>query len=254
MSFEETLESIKEEIRNSLPSNIDMTSVEFEGPEIAIYCRNEDFVGSENEEIKVLVKRLRKRIVIRSDPSIRKDNDETVEVIRKIVPAEAEITKILFNENLGECLIEARKPGIAIGKAGQNLKDIKKATNWLPRVIRTPPIESRTVELIRSMLQKERQMQKEIFLRIGQRIHRPGIFDDLKIRMTTLGSFREVGRSAIFIQTNESSVLLDCGMNIGNQDDIFPYLNYKEFDVKNLDAVILTHSHLDHARYDPILI
>ena len=128
----------------------------------------------------------------------------------------------MFNENLGEAIIEARKPGIAIGKAGANLKDIKSETLWLPRVIRTPPIESRTVALVRSMLQKERDLQKQIFKRIGERIHRPSIRGDLKIKITALGSFREVGRSAILIQTNESNVLLDCGLNVGNPNDLFP--------------------------------
>jgi KH/beta-lactamase-domain protein len=244
---------MKSIIRDTLAPILSITSVEFEGPEIAIYCKNEAFVGSDSDEVKNLVKKLRKRIVVRSDPSIRKNNDETVAFIQKMVPEEAEITKILFNENLGEVIIEAKKPGVAIGKAGQNLKDIKKATNWLPRVIRTPPIESKTVALIRSMLQKERQVQKEIMLRIGQRIHRPLIHDDLKIRMTALGSFREVGRSAVYIQTNETNVLLDCGMNVGNPDDLFPFLNIKEFDVRDLDAVILSHSHMDHSGLIPYL-
>lgn len=253
MSSEENLNRMKADIKQSLGSTINITGIEFEGPEIAIYCNNEAFVGSESEEVKNLVKRLRKRIVVRSDPSIRVNNDETVSFIQQIVPTEAEITKILFNENLGEVVVEARKPGVAIGKAGQNLRDIKKKTNWLPRVIRTPPIESRTVALVRSMLQKERQLQKEIFLRIGERIHRPALFDDLRIRVTALGAFREVGRSAVFIQTNESKILLDCGMNVGNPDDLFPYLDTKDFNVRDLDAVILSHAHMDHSGLIPFL-
>ena len=136
---------------------------------------------------------------------------------------------MFFNENLGEVIIEARKPGVAIGKVGQNLKDIKRQTLWLPRVIRTPPIESKTVELVRNMLQKERQAQKEILIRIGNRIHRSAVLGDLHIKITGLGAFREVGRSAVFVQTNESNVLLDCGTNIGNPDDNFPFSRYQRF-------------------------
>jgi KH/beta-lactamase-domain protein len=55
------------------------------------------------------------------------------------------------------------------------------------------------------------------------------------------------------VQTNESNVLLDCGANIGNSDDPFPFLDIKDFDVRNLDAVVLTHSHLDHSGMVPFL-
>ncbi|MHA1563330.1 MAG: beta-CASP ribonuclease aCPSF1, partial [Promethearchaeota archaeon] len=116
--------------------------------------------------------------------------------------------KIMFNENLGEVIVEVKKPGVAIGKSGEKLKEIKRQTFWIPKIIRTPPIESRTVALVRSMLQKERQKQKEIFQKIGKRIHRQSIKSKLNIRVTALGSFREVGRSAILIQTNESNILL----------------------------------------------
>ena len=82
------------------------------------------------------------------------------------------------------------------------------------------------------MLQKERQAQKEILIRIGNRIHRSAVLGDLHIKITGLGAFREVGRSAVFVQTNESNVLLDCGTNIGNPDDNFPFLDIKDFDIR----------------------
>jgi uncharacterized protein len=249
----DAIEEIRDQIMASIPSNVKLSSIEFEGPEIALYSKNEDFIGNEREEIKILVKKLRKRIVVRSDPSIRLENDLTVAFIKENVPEDAEITKIMFNENLGEVIIEAKKPGVVIGKAGINLKTIKKKTFWLPCVIRTPPIESRTVALVRSMLQKERQLQKELFRRIGRRIHRTSLYGSHKIRMTAMGSFREVGRSAVYIQTGETNILMDCGLNVGNPKDLFPYFDLKDFDISNLDAVILTHAHLDHSGLIPFL-
>ena len=76
MSSEEILEAVRQDIMNTLPPNAEITSIDFEGPEIAIYCKNEEFIGDESEDIKNLVKRMRKRIVIRSDPSIRRNSDE----------------------------------------------------------------------------------------------------------------------------------------------------------------------------------
>ena len=249
----DTFEKIRAKIRDSLPKSAQVTEIEFEGPEIAIYSSSVAFIGNDRDEVKSLVKLLRKRIVVRSDPSIRLDNELTVEKIKELIPEEAEVSKIMFNENLGEVIIEATKPGVAIGKAGTNLKAIKKQTLWIPQVIRTPPIESRTVALIRSMLQKERQLQKEIFRNIGQRIHRPPLKKNVNIRMTALGSFREVGRSAILIQTDESKVLLDCGLNVGNPKDLFPHFDNGNFRIADLDAVIISHAHLDHSGLIPFL-
>ena len=188
MAFsEESLDKIRQDILNSLPKSAEISDVQFEGPEISIYSSSEKFIGDDREEVKNLVKKLRKRIVVRSDPSIRLDNDETVEYIKSAIPEDAEVSKIMFNENLGEVIIEARKPGVAIGKSGTNLKQIKKKTMWLPQVIRTPPIESRTVALVRSMLQKERQEQKEIFRKIGWRIHRSPIKNNFHIDIVLYG-------------------------------------------------------------------
>ncbi len=250
---EEYLEKIKQSILEDLPDSAELKEIQFEGPEIAIYSNNPDFIGNNRSIIKKIVKKLRKRIVVRTTTSIRKNNDATVEKIKEIVPEDAEISKIMFNENLGEVIIEATKPGVAIGKSGANLKKIKKETLWLPRVIRTPPIRSRTVELVRNMLQKERQLQKQIFRKIGKRIHRPQIKGDIEIKLSALGGYREVGRSCTLLSTNESKVLLDCGMNVGNPKDLFPYLNNGDVDLGDLDAVILTHAHLDHSGLVPYL-
>ena len=48
------------------------------------------------------------------------------------------------------------------------------------------------------------------------------------IRITTLGGFREVGRMGMLIQTPESNVLIDCGINVGSPNNPFPYLNIPE--------------------------
>jgi hypothetical protein len=50
--------------------------------------------------------------------------------------------------------------------------------------------------------------------------------------------FREVGRQAIFIQTLDSKVLIDCGVRPGAQsyNDEFPRLDISEFNIEELDA------------------
>ncbi len=126
------------------------------------------------------------RIVIRSDEDVRMEMDGAVEFIQNLIPADAEVTKIFFDETLGEVTIEGKKPGLIIGKQGSNLKEIRSETLWRPKVVRTPPIASKTVETIRNLLKNESQKQKDILLRIGARIHRPLLLKDLNIRMTPL--------------------------------------------------------------------
>jgi len=69
-----------------------------------------------------------------------------------------------------------------------------------------------------------------------------------------LGGGREVGRSALLLQTPESNVLLDFGVGVSNAgQDSFPVMNLPEFDLNQLDAVIITHAHLDHIGFLPFL-
>ena len=254
MSFESELKRIKEEIIQILPPEIDVKKIEFEGPEIAVYSENSDVEATESSTIlKDLAKTMRKRVVFRWNVDKRKDPAETESYIRNLINEDAEISSIEFDHTRGEVIIESGKPGLVIGKKGVNLKDIRTNTFWQPRTIRTPPLPSRTIQLIRGMLSKERQTQKDILLRIGKRIHRPALFNELNIRMTALGGFREVGRSCILMQTMDSNVLLDCGLNVGNPNDRFPYFYIPEFSIRDLDAVIISHSHLDHCGLVPFL-
>ncbi|MEE9376712.1 MAG: beta-CASP ribonuclease aCPSF1 [Candidatus Lokiarchaeia archaeon] len=254
MSFESELERIKNEIVQILPSEIKVKNIEFEGPEIAVYSENSDVEAIESSNIlKDLAKTMRKRVVFRWNVDKRKDPAETESYIRNLVNEDAEISNLEFDHARGEVIIESGKPGLVIGKKGVNLKEIRTNTFWQPRTIRTPPLNSRTIQLIRGMLTKERQTQKDILLKIGKRIHRPALFKNLNIRLTALGGFREVGRSCILMQTKDSNVLLDCGLNIGNPNDRFPYFYIPEFSVRDLDAVIISHAHLDHCGIVPFL-
>ncbi|MBN2157638.1 MAG: beta-CASP ribonuclease aCPSF1 [Candidatus Lokiarchaeota archaeon] len=248
-----SIERVKKEILESLPSKIKISKIEYEGPEVAIYTKDSKVLVDDSNILRVLAKKMRMRIVIRSDEEVRMEMGQAVEFIQNLVPSEAEVTKIFFDETLGEVTIEGRKPGLIIGKQGINLKEIRSETLWRPKVVRTPPIQSKTIETIRNLLKNESKKQKDILLKIGARIHRPLLIKDLNIRMTPLGGSREVGRSAVLLQTNESSVLLDCGMNVGNPRYLFPSFNTPGFEIDNLDAVVVSHAHMDHSGLVPFL-
>lgn len=76
------------------------------------------------------------------------------------------------------------------------------------------------------------------------------------VRITILGGGRQVGRSCFLLQTQESRVLLDCGINPSktlNDPEAFPYLDAPEFNISELDAIVLSHAHMDHASLIPYL-
>ena len=74
------------------------------------------------------------------------------------------------------------------------------------------------------------------------------------IRLTMLGSGRQVGRSCILLQTPNSKILLDCGVDVaGHGKDKFPFFDVAEFDISTIDAIVLSHAHLDHCALIPYL-
>ncbi|UCG45226.1 MAG: beta-CASP ribonuclease aCPSF1, partial [Candidatus Bathyarchaeota archaeon] len=83
----------------------------------------------------------------------------------------------------------------------------------------------------------------------------PMIYDVGDVRISALGGCQQVGRSALLVQTRESQVLLDCGINPGSSDSLsaFPRIDTPPFDLSTLDAVVVSHSHLDHCGFLPFL-
>lgn len=249
------IKQITEKITERLPEKVKLAKVEFEGPEVVIYTKNPEIIKDNGNIIRELAKDTRKRIIIRSDKSVLTPPTETIEKIEEIVPSDAEITDISFDDVTCEVIIESKKPGLVIGKYGTTSREIVKQTGWAPKILRTPPINSETIRKIRLTLRKNSKERKEFLQKLGKRIHREALFDNDWVRLTSLGGFREVGRSCLFLQTPNSKVLLDCGVNVAGVDDktAFPFLNVPEFNLNDLDAVILTHAHLDHSGFIPYL-
>jgi len=251
----EMLEEIKRTIIQRLPERVQVAKVEFEGPEVVIYTKNPEIITENGNLIRDIAKDIRKRIIIRSDRSVLMDPEKTIKKIHEIVPEEAKITNISFDDVTCEVIIEARKPGLVIGKYGSTSREIVKNTGWAPKILRTPPISSEIIQRIRRTLRKNSKERKKILQQLGSRIHQKPKYDNDWARLTAMGGFREVGRSCLYLQTPNSRVLLDCGVNVAGGDDknSYPFLNVPEFTLDSLDAVIITHAHLDHSGFLPYL-
>ncbi|MCK5150651.1 MAG: beta-CASP ribonuclease aCPSF1 [Candidatus Thorarchaeota archaeon] len=244
---------IREAVKKALPRSAAISSVDYEGPEIAIYSKAPKILLDDGDKIKALARKMRKRIVVRSAPEVRLPHEEAEKAVRELVPEEAEISSIYFDDSRGEVIIEAQKPGLVIGRSGTTLREITRHTFWRPNVMRTPPIESKLIKQIRYIIQSEASRRNKAFREIGKRIHRQSLIENGWIRLTGLGGFKEVGRQSMFLQTPESNVLIDCGVNVGTPSKAFPRLDMPEFNIAELDAVIITHAHLDHCGMVPFL-
>ena len=74
------------------------------------------------------------------------------------------------------------------------------------------------------------------------------------VRISVMGAGRQVGRSCFLLQTPESRILLDCGLDVaGQESDMFPYFDTPEFKIGEIDAVVVSHAHLDHCGMIPLL-
>lgn len=74
------------------------------------------------------------------------------------------------------------------------------------------------------------------------------------MKITFLGAAQEVTGSKYLIEHEKTKILVDCGLLQGEQD--FTKRNWESFPIepKNIEAVVLTHAHIDHTGYIPVLV
>jgi hypothetical protein len=244
---------ILEKVKNSLPAEA-ISRIELEGSEIIVYTKDRDFFLTYEDTVRKAVEQLKKRIEIRPESNLTIDQDATKKKIRETVPEDAKIRDIYFEPERSLVIIAAEKPGLVIGRGGETFRRIRSETFWVPRIERVPSIKSDIIEGIRKVIHTEVKFRKEFLNKIGE-----SIFSERKtnrdwIRVITLGGFREVGRSCLLVETPKSKVLVDCGVNVGGSNSgIYPNLTTKEFDYGELDAIIISHAHLDHLGFVPAL-
>ena len=246
---------ISQYILQKVPREAEVTRIEYEGPMLAVYTKRPEILVDQSSIVAEIVGVIRKRIVIRPDPSVRIPEVEAEKITRELIAPEAEITDINFDPSLGEIIIETKKPGLVIGRNGAVLQEIIKKTKWRPHILRSPPIKSKIVTHMRHYLHSESKERERILRTVGERIFRPKTYDVGDIRLTVLGGAQEVGRSCFLLKTRESSVLLDCGIHPGSNRpfESFPRFDSPEFQMDSLDAVVISHAHLDHCGLVPFL-
>src|SRR5205807_112527 len=193
MTIEDILNDARSVVKKVVPDHVEITQVDFEGPTIVIYTKNMEVFAESNDLVRQIAQQLRRRIVVRPDPSLLAPQDEAEKGIREVILPEAQITGIYFEPETGEVTIEALSPGVVIGRHGSVLNEIKKKIGWAPKVVRTPPIPSKTVEEIRQYLRTINDERQSFLKQVGRRLAREVPQGENYVRITALGGFRQVG-------------------------------------------------------------
>ncbi|DAC22449.1 MAG TPA: beta-CASP ribonuclease aCPSF1, partial [Candidatus Poseidoniales archaeon] len=249
------MSEIKKKAKEVIPDGIPYT-VELEAGTIALITPTPDAFSQKGNALTVkLAKAIRRRIVVRPDPSILAKEEDVMSTVKEVIPEEAGLTNIWIDPALSEVTIECHDPSTAIGAKGANLVELRDRLGWLFRAERSSAIESKTLNNIRRYRRETAAERKELFRKFGSRIYRPKRSSAPWVRLTALGSYREVGRAMHMVTTNESRVLVDCGAKpTNNRSEIQPFFDAPELlPLDNIDAVIITHAHVDHIGMLPVL-
>lgn len=73
------------------------------------------------------------------------------------------------------------------------------------------------------------------------------------MRLHFLGAARTVTGSQYLLETDRARVLIDCGMFQGSPHDVIRNRVPFAYDPRTIDALLLTHAHLDHCGLIPQL-
>jgi uncharacterized protein len=272
-------EAIIKTIIESIPKESQITIARFEGPNIALYTKNPRFSLTElTYYLSSLSKNLKKRFVVRTDPSIRLQEDETRSIVARILPKDVVVSALFCDEATGEVVLEVNKPESV---SSDTIINIAEATGWIAHLRRSPHIPSLSIKNIHTILKSSSKERSNFLRELGKRVFRNPIIkkedeiqekEDMPERISVngkqnknwnnkevyifcLGGVKQVGRSCFIVMTSESKIMLDCGINPGenNAIDAYPRIDWFDFKLEDLDAIIISHAHIDHQGFLPTL-
>ena len=249
-------QNIMATILQSIPEEANVTKIDYEGPRIALFTNSPRYLMEHNEIISNLVGVIKKRIVVRTDESIRKTEEDARKIIEQVVPKDAGLQGTFFDTATGEVSIEAKRPWLLQRNSQEfNHTDITEKTGWKIRIRKSTKIQSSTIKAINYNLKIASSDRAKQLKQVGEKIFRPKLTLKSEVSLFTLGGFGQVGRSCMLLTTAESKILIDCGINPGARSPVesFPRLDWANITLDELDAIVIGHAHLDHTGFLPVL-
>ena len=242
-------------ILQSIPKEADVTKIDYEGPRIAIYTRKPRYLMEHNEVISNMVNVIKKRIVVRTEESIRKSEEEARQILTQSMPKDADLRGTFFDTAIGEVTLEVKRPWLLYNTETFNMADVVEKIGWRLRIRKATANQSQTIQTINYNLKISSSERSKHLKQVGEEIFRPKLSEDAEVSLLTLGGFSQVGRSCMLLTTHESKILIDCGVNPGtrNAQEAYPRLDWTNITLDELDAIVISHAHLDHTGFLPAL-
>ncbi len=243
-------------ILQSIPNDAKVTKIDYEGPRIALYTTSPRYLMEHNEIISNLVNVIKKRIVVRTDESIRKPEEEARQILVKNIPKDAQLQGTFFDTATGEISVEVKRPWLLQKNSDVfNQAELTEKTGWKLRIRKATTNPSNTIQTINYNLKISSADRSKQLKQVGEKIFRSRLVQRSEVSLLTLGGFGQVGRSCMLLTTPDSKILVDCGINPGarNPMESFPRLDWANITLDDLDAVVIGHAHLDHTGFLPVL-
>ncbi|HYA22266.1 MAG TPA: MBL fold metallo-hydrolase, partial [Thermoproteota archaeon] len=249
------IELVRKEVLERAPAEASLTGIEIEGPQIVLLTKNPEFMLSGQQYASELAKVLRKRVVIRTAPQYLLDEEAASATISSILPKEAGLQRIIFNYNTGEAISIADNIALLEADINNLTQKVAKETGWRLVVEKKFLSDSKTFSQVLHVLTSKSESKSSFLRETGDRIFRTPLSPTSNCTLSFLGGVEQVGRSAVLVSTDESRVLVDAGVNPGTSQrgSMFPRLDYEFDDFESLDAVVVSHAHLDHIGALPLL-
>lgn len=249
---EERNENIVAAILNNIPSESEITKIEYEGPFIVLYSRKPTILLENQEIISKMVNSIKKRIVIRTDTSIRSSEESVNQIIRSSCSNPNGLSEIFFDPALGETTVFVNDFR-TLTELNQLQIPLVEKTGW-KLIYRRAPKNLKLLKSVNEILHSSSEDRIYFYKRVGEKIFRQKLSGSEEASIVCLGGFSEIGRSAMLIVTHESKILLDFGIKSYDGDsDLLPRLDIYGVGMNEIDAVIISHAHLDHCGAVPIL-
>jgi predicted metal-dependent RNase len=193
------------------------------------------------------------------------------------------VSAVFCDDATGEVVLEVSKPESIDPNM---IVQIAQSTGWIAHTRRSPHIPSSSINVIHYNLKESARERTDFLQKLGKRIFRGSLVvgnesngngsaynhhvvaaepgsgkphhwssNKEEVMLFCLGGVKQVGRSCFIVVTPESKVMLDCGINPGELSglDAYPRLDWFNFDLDDLDAVVISHAHIDHQGFLPTL-
>jgi KH/beta-lactamase-domain protein len=162
------------------------------------------------------------------------------------------------------------------------LINIAHSTGWIAHLRRSSHISSMSIKNIHTILKSSSKERSSFLRELGKRVFREPlikridepfenekfseraitngnkpskIWNNKEVYIFCLGGVKQVGRSCFLVVTSESKIMLDCGINPGENNgiDAFPRIDWLDCQLEDIDAIVISHAHIDHQGFLPTL-